>query len=162
MKYYIDCEFDGRGGKLLSMALVSETGRSLYAIMNETVTDPWVRENVVPLVLMVPVDQIQFFSASATPVQLSTMINDFLRSDPQPHIVADWPDDIKYFAEACITGPGTMINVPGLKMSVKRVDAYPTTLYGAIQHNAWWDAMALRHLFRQRIENEDYQHAELV
>jgi hypothetical protein len=26
------------------------------------------------------------------------------------------------------------------------VDAYPTTLDGAIQHNAWWDAMALRHL----------------
>jgi hypothetical protein len=39
-----------------------------------------------------------------------------------------------------------MINVrPSIKFEMHRVDAYPTTLPGAVQHNAYWDAMALRH-----------------
>lgn len=39
-----------------------------------------------------------------------------------------------------------MVAIPHLTFEVIRVDAYPTTLEGAVQHNAWWDAMALRHL----------------
>lgn len=32
-----------------------------------------------------------------------------------------------------------------MTLEVNNVDAYPTELEGAVQHNAWWDAMALRH-----------------
>lgn len=32
MKYYLDCEFDGYRGSLLSLALVREDGESLYLI----------------------------------------------------------------------------------------------------------------------------------
>jgi hypothetical protein len=42
--------------------------------------------------------------------------------------------------------PGMMINIPRLSFEMFREDAYPTTLEGAVQHNAWWDAMALREL----------------
>ena len=35
---------------------------------------------------------------------------------------------------------------PGFSASCVRVDAYPTDLPGAVRHNAWWDAMALKHL----------------
>ena len=42
-----------------------------------------------------------------------------------------------------------MVNIPHLSFEVHRVDAYPTALPGAVQHNAWWDAMALRHLLTQ-------------
>ncbi len=31
------------------------------------------------------------------------------------------------------------------EFEMHRVDAYPTMLPGAVQHNAYWDAMALRH-----------------
>ena len=48
---------------------------------------------------------------------------------------------------ALITGPGEMVAIPRLKFELERVDAYPTTLEGAIQHNALWDARALKHLF---------------
>lgn len=52
--------------------------------------------------------------------------------------------------ETAPTGPGTMIEVrPSIKFEMHRVDAYPTTLPGAIQHNAYWDAMALRHKLTQ-------------
>lgn len=153
MKYYIGCEFDGRGGPLLSMALVSETGKSMYAVMGQTAYDPWVVANVVPIYLDVPLDRIDGpVSFGASTDDLPRLLEYFFAPDIYPHVIADWPDDIKYFMEALITGPGTMINVPGMKCSVKRVDAYPTTLPGAIQYNAWWDAMALRHMFMREAE----------
>lgn len=37
-------------------------------------------------------------------------------------------------------------DMPPLRFEVSNLDAYPTDLPGAVQHNAWWDAMALRHL----------------
>jgi hypothetical protein len=61
-----------------------------------------------------------------------------------PHVIVDWPDDIRYLCQSLITGPGTMVNVQRLVFDMIRVDAYPTTLPGAVQHNAWWDAMALK------------------
>jgi hypothetical protein len=74
------------------------------------------------------------------------MIANFIGLDLNPVIFADWPDDIRYFCELIITGPGTMVNISNLTFRVVRCDAYPTDLNGAIQHNAYWDAMALRHV----------------
>lgn len=71
----------------------------------------------------------------------------YLHTDPYPVIVADWPDDIKYMCQALITGPGEMVDIPCIRFELARVDAYPSRLVGAIQHNALWDARALRALF---------------
>lgn len=150
MKYYMDCEFDGLGGELMSMAIVSETGHSMYVVMRYKCTDQWVTENVHPVMYECPLNEVSGpLLLGAQPAQLTTALNNYFAHDDNAHVIADWPDDIKYLCEALITGPGTMIDVPGMKFSVKRVDAYPTTLKGAVQHNAWWDAMALRHLFVQ-------------
>lgn len=143
MKYYLDCEFDGRGGELISMGLVSETGRSLYVVMDYTAKDEWVLANVVPLLFDVPMERIDHLCFGASPKKLSFMLETYFKSDEYPHVIADWPDDIKYLCEALITGPGTMINIPGAKFSIKRVDAYPTPISDAVQHNAWWDAVVL-------------------
>lgn len=67
-----------------------------------------------------------------------------MAGDPGPVVISDWPDDIRYFCELLITGPGQMIALPGVRFEVRRVDAYPTTLEGAVQHNALWDACALQ------------------
>lgn len=153
MKYYIDCEFDGLGGPLLSMAIVSETGRSLYAVMNhrKLIVEDFVRENVMPFLMQVPQEKIDVQGYGVDKIQLAAMLEYYFKTDVYIHVIADWPDDLKYLSEALITGPGTMIDIPGIKMSVKRVDAYPTALEGAVQHNAWWDAMALRELFRGEV-----------
>lgn len=67
-----------------------------------------------------------------------------------PTLFADWPDDIRYFCQALITAPGEMVNIPRLTFHIVRVDAYPTTLEGAVQHNALWDARALCHRLFQK------------
>lgn len=148
MKYYIDCEFDGLGGQLLSVGIVSETGKSLYVAMDfKAIQDDWVRENVLPILYDVPVESIDFCCFGASEDKLSQLLQSYFLSDVYVHVIADWPDDIKYFCAAVITGPGTMINVPGIKLSVKRVDAYPSPLEaipGFKRHNAFWDAAALR------------------
>jgi hypothetical protein len=142
MRYYIDTEFDGFRGPLISMALVREDGRSLYFIVGDpeaTVQDQWVRENVLPILKDCPEPPWTFDMRGA-----AAAVGVFLADDAAPCIVADWPDDIRHLCDVLHFAPGRMIDVPGMRFEVKRVDAYPTPLPGAVQHNAWWDACALR------------------
>lgn len=142
MKYFLDTEFDGFGGPLISLALVREDGAYFYCVVRNEASDPWVRENVLPILEPFP-DKRYGLMDRATAAR---MLADFLRDDGNPTVITDWPDDIRYFCELIITGPGQMVAIPHLRFEMRRVDAYPTTLQGAIQHNAWWDAMALRHM----------------
>lgn len=141
MIYYIDCEFDAYCGPLLSIAIVREDGKSLYIIKDTKASDRWVRDNVIPVMESTPVSAFQIYAHKV----IADMIEGFFADDTEIVIVADWPDDIKYFCQLVITGPGKMINIPGFQTKVVREDAYPTDLEGAVQHNAWWDAMALRY-----------------
>lgn len=142
MRYYLDTEFNGFGGQLLSLALVREDGESIYWVSPYNFDghwNRWVLQNVVPIYHDCPVK-----ADMDTPLSLQIM--GLMQGDQSPIIVTDWPDDIRYFCQAVITAPGEMIALPDLRFEMQRVDAYPTTLPGAVQHNAWWDAMALRHL----------------
>lgn len=145
MRYYLDTEFNGFGGALISMAVIREDGRSFYAISpasNGHLVDPWVAEHVFPFLDSVPPDV--HISRPESDQALADLLQAFLAGDSNPVIVSDWPDDIRYFCNAVITGPGMMVKIPQLKFEMHRVDAYPTVLTGAVQHNAWWDAMALK------------------
>ena len=141
--YYIDCEFDGHSGPLLSMALVREDGDSIHIEANVEAMDIWVQRNVLPLM-----------SAHQAPKSAKVYHNEvggvalaFLGDDPEPIIVADSPVDIARFCRAISTGADGLwssVDLPCMRFEVHNVDCYPTELEGAVQHNAWWDAMALR------------------
>lgn len=144
MIYYLDCEFDGFKGALLSLALVCEDGRSFYGTLPiRTRCDPWVVENVVPKMYDVPAQEITQLAYRVP--HMGKYLQKFFEGDAYITVLTDWPDDIKYFCEQIITGPGEMIAIPGITFEVMRVDAYPTKMPGAVQHNAWWDAQALRY-----------------
>lgn len=149
MRYFLDTEFDGFGGPLMSLALVREDRASIYHLVTRPKvggkSDPWVTANVVPILLDCPIQPLVLH-----PAQLGHVIADFLAGDDAPVIVTDWPADIRYFCEVIEFPEGRMAAIPGLTFELHRVDAYPTTLPGAVQHNAWWDAMALRQLFLDR------------
>jgi hypothetical protein len=148
MNYYLDTEFDGFGGPLLSLALIREDGASLYVVLHEAAAkDQWVRENVLSVMRAVPVE-VDIVNCERNGAAIR--IANFLHGDPHPHIHADWPDDVRHFCRLVVVGPGQMVNIPHLSFEVHRVDAYPTDLPGAIRHNAWWDAMALRHTLMPR------------
>lgn len=141
MRYFIDCEFDGFRGPLISMALVREDGRSLYFVISgaeEAATDEWVKANVLPILKDSPEAPYVLL-----PEHAAMAISQFLDGDEGVHIVADWPDDLRHFCDLIVVEPGQMIPLPSFTMEVKRVDAYPTEVEGAVRHHAWWDAVAL-------------------
>lgn len=148
MKYYLDCEFDGFGGDLISMALVRNDGESIYLVYKEEATDPWVQANVIPHLWNIP-SPLPGMAYKVDQLNGAHQLREFFADDRKPHIVSDWPDDIAYFCKSIITAPGFMINIAGFTTEVARVDAYPTRLSGAVQHNAWWDAKALWYLLEK-------------
>lgn len=149
MRYYLDCEFNGWGGDLIALSLVADDGRYLYLhlrtvptayLLHDMILDPWVKENVIP-----HLDNCPGKATHAERRMWGRHIQDFLADDPKPQIVADWPDDIRYFCQEMIIGPGHMIQCADqIVFHLIHVEAYPTDLEGCVQHNAHWDSLALR------------------
>lgn len=144
MKYYIDCEFDGHSGPLLSIAMVREDGEAIYIRTLEHAHDPWVLENVVPLLDSHEAGSYAFCGSRL----VGYWLRRFIGRVEHPVIIADSPVDIGRFCTALSTdhdGNWASADYPRMSFEVHNVDCYPTDLPGAVQHNAYWDAMALRH-----------------
>jgi hypothetical protein len=129
MNIYIDCEFNGFGGQLISMALVAEDGNEFYEVLECYNPVPWVAENVMPFLNRDSVSSTMFKKRLAH----------FLNQYDELHIIADWPDDIRHFCQALITGPGTMLSTPSrITMEINR----KINSISRIPHNALEDARA--------------------
>lgn len=143
MRYFLDCEYDGFGGPLLSIALVPEDGsEEFYAVLaHERPLTDWVERHVAPYFNTVP---------------------DALRREPQEHnevsrdlarwfsglseieIVADWPEDLALFCRLLMTGNGEMVTIPPLTLRLLNVAGFSTARNSAVPHNALHDARSLR------------------
>lgn len=141
--FYIDCEFDGHDGPLLSIAMVREDGYGMHVQVIEEAKDPWVIANVLPIMNAHKAD----VSCIAGPHFVGSFLRRFIGDCKAPTIIADSPVDIGRFCRAISTGTDggwASADFPQMSFVVLNVDCYPTSLEGAVQHNAWWDAMALR------------------
>lgn len=152
MRYYVDCEFDGHNGPLLSIALVTDGTYSIHIQTDAQPADPWVQENVMPIMdrHSAPVSLVNVPINGVGPA-----IRAFIASDQMPTIVADSPVDIARFCRAIstgFTGEWASTEYPAMRFEVHNVDCWPNALDGGVQHNAWWDAMALRHKLIERGE----------
>ncbi len=135
MRAWIDTEFDGYEGRLISIAIVAEDGREWYAVINgPPPKDKWVAENVMPVLGN---------GRPMSPLMASASLGLWLSKYRSLHIIADWPDDIAYFSRALITVPGEMVAVPKLTFELDR-DLPCTADWSKIPHNALEDARALR------------------
>ena len=141
MNIWIDCEFNEFGGDLISMALVADDGQEFYEVLeleNDEKYGSWVFANVVPWLNKDPIEKTWFH----------TKLWAFINQWDDVHIIADWPDDIKYFCMSLITGPGVAINTP-LKLTMQ-IDRELSTESSAILHNALEDARAIKRSWRKR------------
>ena len=142
MRYFLDTEFNGFGGALLSLALVPEDGEEFYATLS--VTDellPWVGQNVLPYLDHVPVG---LKSPRLSRTDAAIALSQYLAIDPAPQILADWPEDIAQFASLLMTGPGEMVPVPPLTLRLIPLHGFSTAANSAVPHNALHDARALK------------------
>jgi hypothetical protein len=143
MRYFLDTEFNGFGGELISLALVPEHGdQEYYALL--PVPDPvhpWVERHVVPYLRSVPPG---LDGGTISRLQAAAEIAAYLAPDDDPLILADWPDDIAYFCALLVTGEGEMAPVGTLHFELIRSPGFSTAAISAVPHNALHDARALR------------------
>ena len=142
LRYFLDTEYNGWGGALLSLALVTDHGEELYLTLDwDGPLEEWVQRNVVPYLDMVPQ---QLVSPRLSRADAARALAHYLAGDGAPLIVADWPEDVALFNALLVTGPGVMAEVPELSFRVVQLPGFSTAANSKVPHNALHDARALR------------------
>lgn len=146
LKYFIDTEFDH--DIFLSLALIREDGECIYIIHKSNigwVRQDWIRKNVVSILYDVPSPMPggMLYEAESDH-QVKFRILDFLGYDPEPHVIADHPVDIKWLMHFIDNEDQDSQFDKVTTEVLPHINGYPTSLEGAVRHNAWWDAQAFR------------------
>ena len=142
MRYFLDTEFNGHRGALLSLALVPNDGEEFYVTLQ--CADPphaWVERHVIPFLDMVPPGMQ---APRLSHVDAAQSLSAYLIGDPAPEIVADWPEDILLFCQLLMLGPALMVPIPALTFRLVPLPGFSTAANSAVPHNALHDARALR------------------
>ena len=143
MRYFLDTEYNGSGGELISIALVPEFGdQDFYAVLPlPEKLHPWVERNVLPYLHSVPEG---LRTAPWGPAEAAHALESYLAADDDPLIVADWPEDIAHFCSLMVTGPGEVIHLPRVRFALIAVPGFSCAENSRVPHNALHDARALR------------------
>lgn len=133
MKLFLDCEFNGFGGELISLALIDENNQYFYEVLEYQNPIPWVVEHVVPILNQVPISLEKF----------QKQLQNFLNQYNTVEIIADWPEDFALFSRSLIVSAGRCLTTPPLKMQLwmEETNAHVPSQQ---PHNALADARALK------------------
>jgi hypothetical protein len=120
MRYFLDAEFNGFGGQLISLALVPEDqeASSFYEALQYHAPEAWVADHVLPVLQTRPISR--------------------------PEMIADWPEDIAQLTLLMVTGPGWRMPLPRLRFKLLDLPFFDSETLSDVPHNACHDAMALR------------------
>jgi hypothetical protein len=146
VRYFLDTEYNGNCGALLSLALVPDDGEELYVTLatDEPIVE-WVQRHVVPYLDTVP-EQLTCPRLSRS--DAAGALERYLRHDDQAVIIADWPEDIAQFCNLMITGAGDMIDVRDVTFRLLPLSNFSTAANSKVPHNALHDARSLRDHYR--------------
>jgi hypothetical protein len=142
MRVYIDCEFDGFGGDLISMALVTEDGREWYecCAVNGRKLEPWVWDNVIPVLGKAPTP----FSA------FLTSLAGFMATLEGCEFIADHPADFTHLCTAMDRMSADQdFRIP-IACTMTLLRGSPD-IASDVPHNALHDARALKMWHQQAI-----------
>ena len=156
MRYYIDTEFNGTGGQLLSIALVRQDGEHFYEVLHaHELVVPWVKEHVVPHYGQAPVERLQVVKK----------LQKFLRKDAGPHVfIADWPEDLAHFNMMLLRDHGRRNDPFQYACLLLNLDGFDTALSSRLPHNALEDARALGDYVERNLSGDidDMDEADLA
>lgn len=148
MRLFLDCEFNGFRGELISMALVPEKSTPVgdwYEVL-PPIDDGlrenyniWVWENVLPIIGKPAISKSEFRAS------LLRYIQWFER----PEIICDWSSDVIHFCDI-LQGDNFKESVPfeGKFTVIQTPEGEPKP---EIPHNALSDARALRDWYLERM-----------
>ena len=142
MRLFLDSEFNGFGGALISLALVAQGCEvpEWYQCMDTADGyDPWVAENVIPVLGKPPISKSEFRASFVR----------FISYFERPEVIADWHTDILHF---CRLLDGDRFAESILFEGTFRVVQTPAgEPKSEIPHNALSDARALRDWCLERL-----------
>ncbi|PZQ23137.1 MAG: hypothetical protein DI569_05820 [Sphingopyxis macrogoltabida] len=136
MRYYLDAEFNGFGGALISIGLAPENDSRppFYGAVSCPDPTPWVAAHVLPVLEAAP----------TTYVELQDAFADYLAADGEAILVADWPEDIVHAARLLVTDDGRRLILSAVGFQLAPVVNFSSAELSAVPHNAYHDAVALR------------------
>lgn len=142
MRYFLDTEFNGFGGELISLALVPEHGDQDYYVVIpcEAPWHPWVEKHVVPYLESVPPMLYNRLDRIAAAHDVAA----YLSQDPDARIIADWPEDIALFCRLLLVSETDVVDLKRLRFEFRRTPGFSTARNSRVPHNALHDARALR------------------
>jgi hypothetical protein len=132
MRFYLDTEFNGFGGPLISMALVSPDGAAFYEVQELLCQiDPWVQEHVYPVLN----------KEDVLPAEFRARFHAFITRFREPTIYCDWHADAAHFCNM-LAGPdyGSSLD---FACRIMILNTPPGAIVSANPHNALADARAL-------------------
>lgn len=139
MKLYLDTEFNGHGGSLLSLAIcrpdANDTWYGVWMVSSDTIV-PWVAEHVVP--------HLDAYHPERGPDDfLRASLHGYLKyiDDGDMHVYADWPADFEHFTRL-LCGPSYDKSLY-LPCTMHMLVTPPGEPKPEMPHNALSDAMAL-------------------
>jgi hypothetical protein len=139
MKFFIDTEFDGFKGKLISFAMVSDAGEAMYCVFCDYASDPWVRVNVMPLIYEKSV------ISTTDKYRCAQLIAKAFSAYDEVEVFADWPTDIQHFCDLIEFKGGETLNMPKIKFTL---DWQLSSKDSKVPHNAFHDAIAIAESYK--------------
>lgn len=145
MRYFVDAEFNGFGGELISLAAVPEDDAAppFYEAVDCPRPCKWVSEYVLPVIQ----------TAARTLSQVSQLFSEYLSDDVMPVIVADWPEDIAHAALLLTNGRGGRLVMTEVSFLLLPYSEFSADKLSRVPHNAYYDALALRDWVLSREQN---------
>lgn len=136
MRYFLDVEYNGFGGDLISLALVpeEESAAPFYEALACDTPTPWVAEHVLPMLRTVPI----------TRALMAARFADYLGDDEDPVLIADWPEDISHAAMLMVVAPGKRLPLDRITFRMIDPIGFDAAALSEVPHNAYHDARALR------------------
>lgn len=127
---FLDTEFNGFHGQLISMALVSDKNDEFYEVLElPKKVELWVAKNVIPILMKKPINALTF----------RAKLWSYMAKHVDETVIADWPEDIAHLMWWMCASNGEAPNITfntSYIQSGKLEPIYP--------HNALSDAKALK------------------
>lgn len=155
MRYYVDTEFNGNEGQLISIALVRQDGAEFYAVLDMyQMPQPWVAEHVMPILWSHerrkpenPIDRVPRpdMNLPVSRSECKKSLRKFLEKDAGTvTFVGDWPEDGVHVFSLLLRDHGHRNPPASFRYVNLDLPGFNTAEVSLVPHNALEDARVLR------------------
>jgi hypothetical protein len=136
MRYFVDAEFNGFGGELVSLAAVPETNERphFYEAVGCQRPSLWVRINLIPVLQTRP----------RSWGEVAHLFASYLEADPEPVIVSDCAESLAHAALLLTDRAGGRLMGARVRFELLPQSDFSAQAVSETPNNAYRDAIALK------------------